>query len=86
MTLPVGSHAIKVAFTNDYLDSATSADRNLWIDYVDVIGPIGATVSDYRASARTVIVTLHPASSGAALRPPDPGRVHAPGLAAAAHR
>jgi hypothetical protein len=60
VTLPVGSHAIKVAFTNDFYDTATSADRNLWIDYVDVIGPIGATVSD--TSKRDRIVTCDPAS------------------------
>ena len=39
--LAAGTHNLVVAFTNDYY--MPPEDRNLWIDYVEVTGPIGAT-------------------------------------------
>jgi hypothetical protein len=44
--LPAGNAQITVGFVNDYYDAATSADRNLWIDYVEVIGPLDGPVID----------------------------------------
>jgi hypothetical protein len=66
VTLPVGNHQLRVAFTNDFYDAGTSADRNLWVDYVEAVGPIGATVAD--TSKRDRIVTCDPATGEACLR------------------
>jgi hypothetical protein len=33
-----GSHAITVAFLNDFYDADAGADRNLWVDYIEVEG------------------------------------------------
>ncbi len=66
VSLPVGTHALKVAFTNDFYDQGAGADRNLWVDYVEATGPIGATVPD--TSKRDRIVTCDPATGEACLR------------------
>jgi hypothetical protein len=50
--LPAGNAQITVGFVNDYYDAATSADRNLWIDYVEVIGPLDGPVIDGTRRAR----------------------------------
>ena len=44
--LPAGSNLITVGFTNDYYDTATSADRNLWVDHVAIEGPLDAPTID----------------------------------------
>jgi Protein of unknown function (DUF1592)/Protein of unknown function (DUF1588)/Protein of unknown function (DUF1587)/Protein of unknown function (DUF1595)/Protein of unknown function (DUF1585)/Ca-dependent carbohydrate-binding module xylan-binding len=66
VTLPVGTHMLKVAFTNDFYDTTTSSDRNLWVDYVEAVGPNGATVSD--TSKRDRILICDPATGEACLR------------------
>ncbi|CAN5912164.1 DUF1592 domain-containing protein [soil metagenome] len=40
VALPAGSPQITVSFINDFYDAATMGDRNLWVDYVSVTGPI----------------------------------------------
>lgn len=39
--LTSGSHTIAAAFTNDYYDEAASLDRNLYIDWIELEGPLG---------------------------------------------
>ena len=51
-----GNHTIAVAFTNDFFDSEASADRNLYIDYIEV-GPVGGAPG----SIRDEILTCDPA-------------------------
>lgn len=63
VTLPVGDHELRVAFTNDYL--MNGEDRNLWVDYVELIGPIDAMVSD--TSKRDRILVCDPASGPACI-------------------
>ena len=46
VALPAGHALITVGFVNDFYDSATSADRNLWIDGVTVDGPLDGPVID----------------------------------------
>ncbi|MFO0616907.1 MAG: DUF1592 domain-containing protein [Polyangiaceae bacterium] len=41
-----GPAVVSVSFDNDYYDDVTMADRNLLVDYIEVIGPIGATSSN----------------------------------------
>lgn len=36
MTLTAGAHTFAVAFTNDFYDAATGADRNLLVDYLEL--------------------------------------------------
>ena len=52
-TLAVGAQNVVVAFTNDYY--MNGEDRNLWVDYVEVTGPIGATLPDTGKRDRIVI-------------------------------
>lgn len=40
VALPAGSALISVSFINDFYDMATMADRNLWVDYIAVEGPL----------------------------------------------
>jgi len=40
VVLPAGSPQITVSFINDFYDTATMADRNLWVDYIAVEGPL----------------------------------------------
>jgi hypothetical protein len=40
--LAAGNVQVSVAFTNDFYDEATSADRNLWVDNLQIEGPIDA--------------------------------------------
>lgn len=40
VTLPAGNSLLTVGFANDFLDPVTGADRNLWVDYVQVSGPL----------------------------------------------
>jgi hypothetical protein len=41
VTVSAGTLSIAVAFLNDYYDSTTGDDRNLFVDYVEVEGPLG---------------------------------------------
>ncbi len=46
LPLPAGTVQITVGFDNDYYDAVTGDDRNLWIDYVEVEGPLDGPVID----------------------------------------
>jgi hypothetical protein len=63
--LAAGTYALRVAFTNDF-NGGAGVDRNLWIDYVDAIGPVGATVPD--TGKRDRILLCDPATGDACLR------------------
>jgi hypothetical protein len=56
--LDPGTYDLVVAFTNDYY--MEGADRNLWVDYAEVVGPIDAMVGD--TGKRDRIVICDPAS------------------------
>ncbi len=45
-TLDAGSHMVTVRFTNDVYDEDTGADRNLYVDFVEITGPDGASPGD----------------------------------------
>ncbi len=40
IALPAGMPQVTVSFINDFYDTVTMRDRNLWVDYVQVTGPI----------------------------------------------
>lgn len=41
-----GPSVVSVSFDNDFYDEVAMADCNLLVDYIEVIGPIGATSSN----------------------------------------
>lgn len=43
VTMNGGPSVVSVSFDNDYYDEVLMEDRNLLVDYIEVIGPIGAT-------------------------------------------
>ncbi|MFT7578604.1 MAG: hypothetical protein ACI9MR_000262 [Myxococcota bacterium] len=47
--LEPGTHRVGLAFTNDYYIENV-ADRNLFIDYLEVVGPTGADLTDWDPS------------------------------------
>lgn len=51
--LDAGMHDVTVAFTNDYY--MNGEDRNLWVDYVEVVGPLDAPAGDTTKRDRIVI-------------------------------
>ncbi len=57
--LAAGSRQIVVGFANDAYDEATMADRNLWIDHVEISGPFdGPIVNEDRRAAILVCAEL----------------------------
>ncbi|MFO0548292.1 MAG: DUF1592 domain-containing protein [Polyangiaceae bacterium] len=44
--LGAGTATVMVSFLNDYYDSATGQDRNLYVDYLEVEGPIGGMLTN----------------------------------------
>jgi hypothetical protein len=63
--LTAGARMIEVSFINDFYDSVTKADRNLYIDWVRVEGPLNAVITN---GTREKIVTCDPTSGDACLR------------------
>lgn len=59
--LRAGPHTISVTFDNDYWDEATGADRNLYLDWMEVEGPLGAVGEN---PLRDRWVTCDPAAIG----------------------
>ncbi len=54
LTVGAGALPVSVAFLNDYYDAGTGEDRNLYVDYIEIEGPIGAGVgSPLRANIVT---------------------------------
>ena len=43
VTLPSAGGIVSVSFDNDFVDPVTKADRNLFVDYLEIEGPLGAT-------------------------------------------
>lgn len=41
--VPVGSRVVSVEFTNDYYDDVAGTDRNLYVDWIEVEGPLDVT-------------------------------------------
>jgi Protein of unknown function (DUF1592)/Protein of unknown function (DUF1588)/Protein of unknown function (DUF1595)/Protein of unknown function (DUF1587)/Protein of unknown function (DUF1585)/Ca-dependent carbohydrate-binding module xylan-binding len=54
VSLAAGNHAVSVAFTNDFYDPAASADRNLYIDWIE-LRPLGGP-----SSVRDLVLTCEP--------------------------
>ncbi|MCA9655514.1 MAG: DUF1592 domain-containing protein [Myxococcales bacterium] len=50
--LGVGNHTVTVAFTNDFYDAAASADRNLYVDWVE-LRSVGGTPDSIRDKVLT---------------------------------
>ncbi len=49
--LEAGVHSLAIGFTNDFNDSANNADRNLWVDAIDITA--GGVLTGDRACAMT---------------------------------
>ncbi len=60
---PAGLSTVMVSFLNDYVDDVTGADRNLFVDYIEIEGPIGATGDN---PLRANVVSCEPATEGEA--------------------
>jgi hypothetical protein len=59
VSLPAGTTVITVSFINDAYDETTMADRNLWVDYVSVTGPLdGPQIDGNRRAAILVCDAL----------------------------
>ena len=43
VTFKSAGSIISVSFDNDFVDQVTMADRNLFVDYIEIEGPLGAT-------------------------------------------
>ncbi len=61
VTLSQGPHQIAVAFTNDFYDMAAAADRNLYVDWIELNGPGGAGGG---SGVRDLVLTCTPAPGG----------------------
>lgn len=57
-----GNRTVRVGFTNDFVDTATSADRNLFVDYFEIEGPLEGPT---RNPSRDRLLTCDPASGEA---------------------
>jgi len=55
LPLPKGPVLLTVGFVNDAYDAATMADRNLWIDYVNVEGPLDGPAIDGARRDRVLV-------------------------------
>lgn len=62
VTLPGGLAVVSVAFINDFYDSVAGEDRNLYVDWIRIQGPLGATSAP--PAARAEIMTCDPATTG----------------------
>jgi hypothetical protein len=54
LSLPAGTVLVTVGFVNDYYD-ATLGDRNLWIDHVEIEGPLDGPVIDGERRGRILV-------------------------------
>jgi len=62
ITATAGAHAIAVTFSNDYYDEAAGDDRNLYVDWFEVEGPLDAAPEG--GGVRDRIVTCDPVALG----------------------
>lgn len=55
-----GKHQVAVRFTNDFYDKAAkdpkNKDRNLYVEYLDVVGPLGQMVKELPESHRRIMI------------------------------
>jgi hypothetical protein len=61
VTVPAGVSIVSVSFDNDAVDPVTMADRNLFVDYIEIEGPIGAATTN---PLRDRIMTCDPVAGG----------------------
>lgn len=54
-TLDAGRQSFGVGFLNDFRDTDTGADRNLYVDWIEIEGPIGATGESTPARERIMV-------------------------------
>ncbi len=55
VALPAGSPQVTVSFINDFYDAATMGDRNVWVDYVQVTGPLDGPQIDGEKRKRLLV-------------------------------
>jgi hypothetical protein len=60
LDIPAGSHQIAAAFTNDFANTTTREDRNLYVDWFRVTGPKGQ--GDNPIRTRLMVCTPDPAN------------------------
>jgi hypothetical protein len=58
VVLAAGNHAASVGFVNDFYDEPNMLDRNLWVDYLEVEGPIDAPAVDPSLRQRILVCDL----------------------------
>lgn len=58
VTIAAGNHTAAVGFVNDFYDAANMLDRNLWVDYLEVEGPLDAPVVDPGKRQRILVCDL----------------------------
>jgi hypothetical protein len=63
VAMTAGPHQVTVAFTNDFYDAAVPADRNLYVDWIEVEGPTGGAAG---SGVHDLILTCTPAPGGEA--------------------
>lgn len=57
-TVQAGKRKLEVGFANDYYDASKSADRNLWIHGVEIVGPINANAPDFPPSHKALVTRM----------------------------
>ncbi|MEM9702008.1 MAG: DUF1592 domain-containing protein, partial [Planctomycetota bacterium] len=64
-TVPVkaGRHTLEIKFLNDYYKPERKQDRNLWLEAIEVIGPLGTRPTDL-PETHAAIVTATPEEDG----------------------
>jgi hypothetical protein len=55
VSLPAGNVQITVGFINDFYDNVAMADRNLWVDYVHITGPLDGPQIDGERRKRLLL-------------------------------
>ncbi len=60
--LMAGAHAVSVRFVNDYWDEAAGLDRNVFVDWFAVLGPVDRPQADPESRRR--VLTCDPAQAG----------------------
>ena len=58
VALAAGNHVASVGFVNDFYDAANMLDRNLWVDFLEVEGPIDAPPIDPGKRDRILVCDL----------------------------
>lgn len=59
LRLVKGKHAITVAFVNDFYDEQSKADRNLYLEFVELVGPMDVLPAELPWAHRQYVVS-HP--------------------------